>query len=145
MVTAELAVGLPVLTLLLAVAVSAVSVAGVRSRTQDAARELARAAARGDPAAGRRLAAELAPGARLSVVRRGDEIVASVHRTVHLVASWLPAVSVDEQAVAAWEPSSAAGSSAAVSSAAGSDAAGLDTAGAGAAGTDTTDSAGPSP
>jgi len=44
MVTAELAACLPVLVLMLAVAVSAVSVAGVRVRAQDAAREAAREA-----------------------------------------------------------------------------------------------------
>ena len=54
--TAELATCLPVLVLLLAVELSAVSVAGQRVRMQDAAREAARAAARGDDATARRLA-----------------------------------------------------------------------------------------
>ncbi|MGN6607230.1 MAG: TadE family type IV pilus minor pilin [Jatrophihabitans sp.] len=104
MVTAELAVGLPVLVLLLAVAVSAVMVGDARVRAQDAAREVVRAAARGDPATGRRLAAELAPGATVDVTRQGAEVVAVIHRQVHLLASWLPAVSVDARAVAAVEP-----------------------------------------
>ena len=106
MVTAELAVSLPVLVLLLAVALSVVSVGAARLRAVDAAREVARAAARGDPAAGRRLAGVIAPGAGVSVGRRGQDVVASVRLVVHPLASWLPAVTVTERAIAAAEPGS---------------------------------------
>lgn len=108
MVTAELAVCLPVLVLLLAVALSAVSVAGLRVRLQDAAREAARAAARGDEAAGRQLAQEYAPGVTVTITAAGDEVTAVAQVRAHLLAHWLPAVTVTEQAVAAREPDPAA-------------------------------------
>ena len=105
MVTAELAACLPVLMLVLAVALTAVSVVGARVRLQDAARELARAAARGDPTAGRRFAEQDAPGAAVSVTSGGGEVVAVVRARVHPLGDWLPAYSVSERAVAAAEPS----------------------------------------
>ncbi|MBE7189889.1 TadE family type IV pilus minor pilin, partial [Jatrophihabitans endophyticus] len=101
MVTAELAACLPVLVLVLAVALSAVSVVGARVRLQDAAAELARAAARGDPAAGRRLAAAAAPGASAAVTTGGGDVVAVVSTTVHPLGDWLPSYRVSERAVAA--------------------------------------------
>jgi hypothetical protein len=105
MVTAELAACLPVLVLVVAVALSAVSVAGARIRVADAAREVVRAASRGDPDFGRRLAASAVPGAVVTVQASGGELVAVVRLRVHLLASWLPAVTVSERAVAAAEPS----------------------------------------
>jgi hypothetical protein len=107
MVTAELAACLPVLVLVLAVAVSAVSVAGIRVRAQDAAREAARAAARGHPGQARQLAQHSAPGVAVDIAARGDEVVAIARITVHPLASWLPALTVSERAVAAVEPSAA--------------------------------------
>jgi Flp pilus assembly protein TadG len=107
MVTAELAACLPVLVLVLAVAVSAVSVAGVRVRAQDAAREAARAAARGDPGQARQLAQRAAPGVTIDIATSGTEVVAVARITVHPLASWLPALTVSERAVAAIEPSAA--------------------------------------
>ncbi|MDT4983739.1 MAG: hypothetical protein QOF95_1229 [Pseudonocardiales bacterium] len=107
MVTAELAACLPILVLVLAVAVSAVSVAGVRVRAQDAAREAARAAARGDPGQARQLAQQAAPGVAVDITTRGDEVVAIARITVHPLANWLPALTVSERAVAAVEPSAA--------------------------------------
>jgi hypothetical protein len=48
-------------------------------RCIDAARELARLAARGEPERGREIAERLAPpGARIDVVMRGDEVVVEV-------------------------------------------------------------------
>jgi Flp pilus assembly protein TadG len=107
MVTAELAACLPVLVLMLAVAVSAVSVAGVRVRAQDAAREAARAAARGDPGQAQRLAQHAAPGVALDITTQGDEVVAVARVSVHPLARWLPGLTVTERAVAAVEPSAA--------------------------------------
>ena len=104
MVTAELAACLPVLVLLLAVAVSAVTAANARVRAQDAAREAARAAARGDQAAARSLAAQAAPGVSVQITVAGDEVVAVASLRMDLLASWLPAVTVTETAVAALEP-----------------------------------------
>jgi Flp pilus assembly protein TadG len=102
--TAELAACLPVLVLLLAVAVSVVSVAGVRVRAQDAATEAARAAARGDRSAALRLAASAAPGARVQIRSQGADVVATATVQARLLASWLPAVTVTATAVAALEP-----------------------------------------
>lgn len=107
MITAELAACLPVLMLVLAVAVSAVTVAGVRVRVQDAAREAARAAARGDPGQARQLAQHAAPGVTVDISTQGNEVVAVARVTVHPLAGWLPAMTVSERAVAAVEPSAA--------------------------------------
>ena len=104
MVTAELAVCLPVLVLLIAVGVSAVTVAGERVRLQDAAREAARAAARGDPAAAQRIADHTAQGASISLARSGADVTATARLAVHPLASWLPAITLQERAVAAVEP-----------------------------------------
>jgi len=103
-VTAELATCLPVLVLLLAVALSAVSVAGQRVRMQDAAREAARAAARGDDATARRLAQQYAPGARVTIDRSGGTVTVVAGGSMHLLARWLPSVTVTARAVAAVEP-----------------------------------------
>lgn len=105
MVTAELAAGLPVLVLVLAVALTAVSVAGARVRLQDAAREAARAAARGDPAVARQLARQAAPGAALTVVSGSQTVTAIVRTRVHPLGGWLPTITLTERAVAAAEPS----------------------------------------
>jgi Flp pilus assembly protein TadG len=104
MVTAELAACLPVLVLVLAVAVSAVSVASTRVRVQDAAREAARAAARGDDSAALRLAQLAAPGAQVHVVRSGGDVTATATVPAHLLVPFLPAVTVTAHAVAAAEP-----------------------------------------
>jgi Flp pilus assembly protein TadG len=104
MVTAELAAGLPVLVLLLAFAISVVGVGGADLRVTDAAREAARAAARGDRAAGVRLAHEAAPGAAVAITESGDSVTVVVRLPHHLLVPWLPAVTVTGRAVAALEP-----------------------------------------
>lgn len=104
MVTAELAAALPVLMILLAVALSAIAVAGQQVRAADAAREAARAAARGDLEAGRRLASVAAPGSSLTISRDGGDVVAQVRLVVHPIGGWLPGVTVVQHAVAAAEP-----------------------------------------
>ncbi len=104
MVTAELAAALPMLMILVAVALCAVSVAGQRVRAADAAREAARAAARGDPMTGSRLAAASAPGSTVKITRSGDRVTARVRIVVHPMGGWLPALTVVERAVAAVEP-----------------------------------------
>jgi Flp pilus assembly protein TadG len=104
MVTAELAACLPVLVLILAVALTAVSAVGARVRVQDAAREAARAAARGDPAAARQLAAQAAPGSAVTITSNATDVVAVVRGRVHPLGGWLPPLVVTERAVAAVEP-----------------------------------------
>ena len=106
MVTAELAACLPVLMLVLAVVVSAVSVVGARVRLQDAAREAARAGARGDVAAARHLAERAFPGADLSLRRSDDTVTAIARASVAPLGGWLPSVDVAERSVAAAEPRS---------------------------------------
>ena len=102
MVTAELAACLPVLVLLLAVALSVVSVGAARLRVQDAAREAARAAARSDD--GARVASEVAPGVHIQLSGSGSTVRAVATLRTRLMVPFLPAVEVTEQAVAAREP-----------------------------------------
>jgi Flp pilus assembly protein TadG len=104
MVTAELAACLPVLVLLLAVALSAVSVASLRVRAQDAAREAARATARGDSDAAIRLAHDAAPDVEVALSASGSDVTAVATIRAHLLLPFLPMVTVSEQAVAAREP-----------------------------------------
>jgi hypothetical protein len=104
MVTAELAACLPVLVLVLAVALTAVSAVGARTRAQDAAREAARAAARGDEAAARLLADRAAPGSRLTLATDAGDVVAVVRLRLHPLGGWLPGPAITERAVAAVEP-----------------------------------------
>lgn len=104
MVTAELAACLPVLMLVLAVALTAVSAVGVRVRLQDAAREAARAAARGDLSTAHQLAADAAPRASVTIRSGGGEVVVLAHAQVHPLGGWLPGIAVTERSVAAVEP-----------------------------------------
>jgi Flp pilus assembly protein TadG len=104
MATAELAACLPVLVLLLAVALSAVSVGSVRVRAQDAAREAARAAARGDRATALAMARAAAPGAQVRISIAGGEVTAVATVRDHLPVPFLPSVTVSERAVATREP-----------------------------------------
>ena len=107
--TAELAMALP---LLLAVTVGLVwllSVAAAQVRVVDAARESARAAARGD-SSGAAVARGLEvapPGSRITVSSRGDRVRAAAEGTVSGpggLFAFLPGVTVRAEAVAAAEP-----------------------------------------
>jgi Flp pilus assembly protein TadG len=76
MVTAETAVVLPVLLLVLLCAVAAVTVVGAQLRCVDAAREGARAAARGETAAVvAELAGRIAPDGAVTAVRTVEDRV----------------------------------------------------------------------
>ena len=78
-VTVEAALALCSLVLVLALAIGAVAAVAASVRCLDAARELARLAARGEAERGRAIAAELAPsGARLELTYRGDTVVTEV-------------------------------------------------------------------
>jgi hypothetical protein len=74
MVTAELAAALPVLVLLLLAGLSAVRVVDARVRCLDSAREVARAAARGDTGAAARARAVAPAGAQVSIARRPQRV-----------------------------------------------------------------------
>ena len=100
-VTVEAALALCSLAVFLAVAVGAIAAAGGSIRCVDAARELARLAARGEPDRGRTVATQLAPaGARLTLRTEGDLVVAEV--SAELLQP-LP-VRIGGRAVAALEP-----------------------------------------
>ena len=106
MVTAETAAVLPVLALLLAAGLWAVSAAGVQLRCADAAREAARAAARGEPDAQVRSAGlSVAPaGALLTVDASGGQVHVVVTAHVHPLSRWLPVLTVSTDATARQEP-----------------------------------------
>ncbi|GAB2483917.1 TadE family type IV pilus minor pilin [Jatrophihabitans fulvus] len=108
MATVELAACLPVLVVVLGAALTALAVVSGRVRAQDGAREAARAAARGDLAVARRLAADAAPGSTLSVAAsgtgEGGTVTATVRLTVRPLGDLLPAFTVTARATAATEP-----------------------------------------
>ncbi len=103
MATAEMAVALPVLMLLVLTAVYAVQVMGMRVRCLDAAREVARAAARGDPRAPM-IGREVLPGSSVSIRRSDRAVTAVVSIRLQPLGRDLPAVTVREQVTAATEP-----------------------------------------
>jgi Flp pilus assembly protein TadG len=103
-VTVEAALALAGLVLVTTLAVGAVAAVGASVRCTDAARELARLAARGEPDRGRAVAARLAPsGAQVVLTIRGDEATAEV--TAAPVAA-LP-LHIAGRAVAVLEPGAA--------------------------------------
>lgn len=77
-VTAEFAVALPAVVLVLATCLAAGQVVGLQVRVQDAAAAAARHLARGDPAAAHALAARLVPGASVSDSGRSGLVCATV-------------------------------------------------------------------
>jgi hypothetical protein len=106
-VTAEIAVALPALVLVIAVALWGVSAATAQVACVDAARAGARAAARGEPLPAVRAAViRSAPGgARVTTSRAGDLVEVEVSVELHAPAlSRLPPLVVREHAVAAAEP-----------------------------------------
>jgi Flp pilus assembly protein TadG len=106
MVTAETAVVLPVLLLVLAGAVAAVTVVGAQLRCVDAAREGARAAARGeDVATVRALVARAAPeGMTVAVVRDGEDVRVTVSGRITPLGPVPLDIGVAVEAVARLEP-----------------------------------------
>jgi Flp pilus assembly protein TadG len=106
-VTAETAVVLPALVIVLAASLWAVAVVGMRLQCVDAARAGARAAARGEPPdAVRAAVARSAPADAKVDVSSGGEI-ARVEVSLRIEPPWgpaLPAVDVKASAVSALEP-----------------------------------------
>lgn len=105
-VTAELAVALPVLVLFLLAGLTSVNAVATQMRCVDAAREAARAQARGEPgaAAGERVAPT---GASVAVSADGDTVRATVVAITHPLGDRLPGFTVRAEAVAAAEPGEA--------------------------------------
>jgi Flp pilus assembly protein TadG len=106
MVTAETAVVLPVLLLVLAGAVAAVTVVGAQLRCVDAAREAARAAARGEPLdVVHAIVARTAPsGAGTAIADAGDEVRVLVSARIAPLGPLPLRVQVRATAVAQREP-----------------------------------------
>ena len=97
--TAELAVSLPALVLLLVVGLAALGAVRTQIACVDAAREAARAAARGEPAA------ERIAGASVMVTLDGDLVRATVVVHWKPFGGGLPGLDVTATSVAAMEPS----------------------------------------
>jgi hypothetical protein len=106
MVTAELAVALPALVLVLAMALGVLAVGTARLRCADAARAAVRLAARGEPPAAVRAAATAigAGDATVRIMREGQDVTVEVSTSVRLPGHWLPGVTVTERATEASEP-----------------------------------------
>ena len=101
--TAELAVGLPGLVLLLFVGLTAVTGVTTKLRCVDAARDGALAAARGEP--GIEAARRSAPaGAIVTVTVEGGNVFATVRAPVRAVGARLPGLTAEAAAVAVVEP-----------------------------------------
>lgn len=108
-VTAEAALVLPVLVLLLTVGVGTVGAVAGQLRCIDAAREGARAAARGEPlGTAVELAARAAPaGASVAINVGADRIDVTVTAEIDIGGGLLPPVTVQGTAVALPEPTAA--------------------------------------
>ena len=109
MVTAEIAVALPVLVLLMMAAMTAVMVVNAQLRCVDAAREAARVLARGDsPALARSLVAQTGPpGAQLKVTQADSQVRVDVTAHASGIGGVLPAFDVHARSVAVPEPAGA--------------------------------------
>jgi Flp pilus assembly protein TadG len=110
-VTAETAIVLPVLIVLLLVGLWAVGVVVANIRCVDAARDVARAVARGEPGdVAKRIGERSAPGgAAVGISREGAEVRVVVAAEVNLdwvLLSKLPSVEVRGQAAVQNEPGS---------------------------------------
>ena len=93
-VTAETAVVLPALVVLLGAALWAIAVAAAQVRCVDAARDAARAAARGESDSAALAAAKLAgpPGSDVEVSHQGNRVVVTVRARVGLAGGPLAAI-----------------------------------------------------
>ena len=104
MVTAEAAVVLPVLLVVLGLLVGVVVAVGDQLRLVDAARTGARLAARGESASVVREAAQqLVPDAKVDIERAGADVDVTV-RVVIQPTHWLPALHLSAHATAPVEP-----------------------------------------
>jgi Flp pilus assembly protein TadG len=103
--TAEAAVALPALLVVLSLAVGAVVTVGAQLRCVDAARAAAREVARGDSdGTARRDATQIAPrGATVTVRRHGGDVDVTVTAVVRPT-RWLPGFTVKAHAVTEVEP-----------------------------------------
>ena len=107
-VTAEAAMALPALVLVIAAAVGAVTAVTAQLQCLDGAREAARAAVRSEPEAVVRDLATRAgpPGGTAEVAIEGDRVTVTVRARVHLLGGLLPDLTVTGRAVGLREPDS---------------------------------------
>jgi secretion/DNA translocation related TadE-like protein len=105
-VTAEFAMALPAVVIVLAAVLATATVALNQMRCTDAAREAARAAARNEPAAtvAAVARAEGPPGAEVQVSRVGDRVVVTVSAGVKVRLLGTETIRVSSRAVAVREP-----------------------------------------
>jgi Flp pilus assembly protein TadG len=105
-VTAEMAVALLAIMLVVLAIAGVVSVGLAMIRCQDAAREGTRAAARSEPpGAVQQVARQAAPaGSTVAVSTADDQITVTVRASVHILGGLLPAVPVTAQATSLREP-----------------------------------------
>jgi hypothetical protein len=96
--TAELAVSLPALVLLMLAGLTGVAAVRTQLECVDAARDAARAVARGAPPPGP------PAGASLAVVGNGDQVRATVRVHRHPLGANLPGFDITATATAAMEP-----------------------------------------
>ena len=101
--TAELAVGLPALMVLLFAALAAVGAVTTKGQCVDAAREGALAASRGEPVepATTRVAP---PGSEITTDTDADTVTVTVRAEIEILGGNLPQITVRSTAVAAREP-----------------------------------------
>ena len=105
-VTVEAALSLTALIAVVVFCLGAVAAGAMQVRCIDAAREVARLAARGDTARAEQAGAQVAPaGARISVRTDGDRVRAVVSAGVPL----LPLLELSAEAVAVLEPAGGGG------------------------------------
>jgi Flp pilus assembly protein TadG len=106
-VTVEAALALCSLMLVLALAIGAIAAVGAQLRCLDAAREIARLVARGEPDRARSVGESIAPsGARIQIGVVGDAVTVEVSSEI---AGRLPGLAVSATAVGVLEPGALAG------------------------------------
>ena len=86
-ITAEFAIALPTVMVVLVLCLGGIAVAGAQIRVQDAAAAAARAAGRGESVA---VAAQVAPGSSVSQWAQGDLVCVTVSATAELGATGIP-------------------------------------------------------
>lgn len=86
-ITAEFAIALPTVMVVLVLCLGGIAVAGAQIRVQDAAAAAARAAGRGD---GVGVAAQVAPGASVSQWAQGELVCVTVSATAALGSAGIP-------------------------------------------------------
>lgn len=107
MVTAELALGVGSLVIVVGLLVGVLSVIGLQLGCQSAATEIARQEARGDASAVRSAKTRLPRGSTVRIEKSRGGVSAEVRATARPWGNRLPGVSVTANATMVWEPGAA--------------------------------------